>query len=491
MSFSLRPQDRRGAGPDGRGDDQRHATCERRHRGPPGHVGADHRRCRCRTADPRRRHDRREVRDRDRRNFHHHALVRQGRRNGGDARARGGVLPTVGATSSARSTSSAGRFRATSRPAVCRVLGVVVDLIVMLRGWPGPSVPLAFLGVGREAAIRLIDEQADDPDRRRRPAVSAGDRPRPARPLRRRLPGRARRRRAPRRSTCWPSWRCATEPVALIASDQRMPGMTGIEMLAQARSTRPTPSSCCSRRTPTPTSRSGRSTTSGSTTTCSSRGTRPRSGSTRSSTTCSATGGAAHPDHVADVRVVGHRWSERSHEIKTFLARNHVPYRWFDVERDDEAQRLHDARRTRAPTTCRWCSSPTARRCARRRPLDLAGALGLRTTRRAAALRPVHRRRRAGRAGRRGVRRVRGAAAPSSSSARHPAARPGRARRSRTTSASRRGCPAPTSPTGRSPRSTRFGAEMVLARDVVGFETRGPGARRAASTARARSRRAR
>ena len=35
----------------------------------------------------------------------------------------------------------------------------------------------------------------------------------------------------------------------------------------------------------------------------------------------------ANPDHTSDVRVVGHRWSERSHEIKTFLARNHVPYR--------------------------------------------------------------------------------------------------------------------------------------------------------------------
>ena len=40
------------------------------------------------------------------------------------------------------------------------------------------------------------------------------------------------------------------------------------------------------------------------------------------------------------MRVVGHRWSERSHEVKTFLARNHVPYRWYDVELDDEGRRL-------------------------------------------------------------------------------------------------------------------------------------------------------
>lgn len=49
-----------------------------------------------------------------------------------------------------------------------------------------------------------------------------------------------------------------------------------------------------------------------------------------------------HPDHSNDVRVVGHRWSERAHEVKTFLARNHVPYRWFDIERDPEAERLRE-----------------------------------------------------------------------------------------------------------------------------------------------------
>ena len=43
------------------------------------------------------------------------------------------------------------------------------------------------------------------------------------------------------------------------------------------------------------------------------------------------------------IRVVGHRWSERSHDVKTFLARNHVPYRWFDLATDDdEAHRLQE-----------------------------------------------------------------------------------------------------------------------------------------------------
>lgn len=50
----------------------------------------------------------------------------------------------------------------------------------------------------------------------------------------------------------------------------------------------------------------------------------------------------AHPEITTDIQVVGDRWSERTHELKTFLARNHVPYRWYDVERDDEGGRLFE-----------------------------------------------------------------------------------------------------------------------------------------------------
>ena len=32
------------------------------------------------------------------------------------------------------------------------------------------------------------------------------------------------------------------------------------------------------------------------------------------------------------LRVFGHRWSPRSHDVRDFLARSQVPYRWFDVE---------------------------------------------------------------------------------------------------------------------------------------------------------------
>jgi thioredoxin reductase (NADPH) len=40
------------------------------------------------------------------------------------------------------------------------------------------------------------------------------------------------------------------------------------------------------------------------------------------------------------VRVVGHRFSRESHELRDFLVRNRVPARWLDVERDGEAREL-------------------------------------------------------------------------------------------------------------------------------------------------------
>jgi thioredoxin reductase (NADPH) len=43
------------------------------------------------------------------------------------------------------------------------------------------------------------------------------------------------------------------------------------------------------------------------------------------------------------LRLIGHQWATRSHAIKDFLASNLVPYRWLDVERDAEAQTLLDA----------------------------------------------------------------------------------------------------------------------------------------------------
>jgi thioredoxin reductase (NADPH) len=40
------------------------------------------------------------------------------------------------------------------------------------------------------------------------------------------------------------------------------------------------------------------------------------------------------------VRIVGHRFSRETHELRDFLARNRVPGRWLDVERDGESREL-------------------------------------------------------------------------------------------------------------------------------------------------------
>ena len=40
------------------------------------------------------------------------------------------------------------------------------------------------------------------------------------------------------------------------------------------------------------------------------------------------------------IRVVGNRWSPRSHAVKDFLARNRVPYQWQDVEASEEARQM-------------------------------------------------------------------------------------------------------------------------------------------------------
>jgi thioredoxin reductase (NADPH) len=45
---------------------------------------------------------------------------------------------------------------------------------------------------------------------------------------------------------------------------------------------------------------------------------------------------------LEDIRVVGHRWSEPSYQLRDFLTRNMVPYRWLSAD-DAEGRRLLDA----------------------------------------------------------------------------------------------------------------------------------------------------
>src|SRR5215467_3744406 len=55
---------------------------------------------------------------------------------------------------------------------------------------------------------------------------------------------------------------------------------------------------------------------------------------------------ATHHPPFDGIRVLGTRWSPRSYELRDFLARNHVPYQWVDVElsaNDPETKRILEA----------------------------------------------------------------------------------------------------------------------------------------------------
>ena len=65
------------------------------------------------------------------------------------------------------------------------------------------------------------------------------------------------------------------------------------------------------------------------------------------STTCWRPGWPTPDAAVPETRVVGHRWSAPSFEVRDFLARNLVPYRWLLA---DDPEGAAAARRGRAST---------------------------------------------------------------------------------------------------------------------------------------------
>ena len=180
----------------------------------------------------------------------------------------------------------------------------------------------------------------------------------------------------------------------------------------------------------------------------------------------------AHPDRESEVRVVGHRWSERTHDVKSFLAHNHVPYRWLEVGQSEEAARLLDLAEAgvedlpvvalpdgvalRAPTSVALADALGLRTRAERQLYDLcivgAGPAGLAAAVYAASegLQTVVVERDA----------PGGQAGQSASIENYLGFPNGLSGADLTHRAVA--------------QAARFGAEMVLARDVVGFETRGP-----------------
>ncbi|NJN15110.1 MAG: FAD-dependent oxidoreductase [Oscillochloris sp.] len=75
------------------------------------------------------------------------------------------------------------------------------------------------------------------------------------------------------------------------------------------------------------------------------------------------------------IRIIGHRWSPEAHALKDFLARNHVPYLYLDVETDPAANEFLAlyAGEPQLPlvqlTDGAWLNAPS--------PQELAGKIGL------------------------------------------------------------------------------------------------------------------
>jgi thioredoxin reductase (NADPH) len=179
-----------------------------------------------------------------------------------------------------------------------------------------------------------------------------------------------------------------------------------------------------------------------------------------------------HPPESSAVRVVGHRWSDRSQEVKAFLAHNHVPYRWLDVEKDDAARELVELASATAddlPLVLVPDGDPLRNPTAR----EVADALGLRTR----AEQPLYDLCIVG-GGPAGL-----AAAVYASSEGLRAVvverdAPGGQAGQSAAIENYLGFPKGLSGAELTHRAvaqaTRFGAEMVLAREVVGLEARGP-----------------
>jgi thioredoxin reductase (NADPH) len=82
------------------------------------------------------------------------------------------------------------------------------------------------------------------------------------------------------------------------------------------------------------------------------------------------------------IRVLGNRWSPDSHNIKDLLARNHVPYRWLDVETvetDTEVKQLIDSLDEKEKSNLPLLIFPDGTRMSKPEPIRVAEKVGLKT----------------------------------------------------------------------------------------------------------------
>jgi thioredoxin reductase (NADPH) len=130
------------------------------------------------------------------------------------------------------------------------------------------------------------------------------------------------------------------EPVALIVSDQRMPGMTGVEFLERSRAVYPE-----SRRVLL----TAYADTEAAIQAINSARIHyylnkpwdpPEEKLYPVLSDLLEDWLAGYQPPFQGLRVIGHRWSLKDHKVRSFLSSNHVPYRWLDVATSEDAQKL-------------------------------------------------------------------------------------------------------------------------------------------------------
>ncbi|HZB88823.1 MAG TPA: FAD-dependent oxidoreductase [Terracidiphilus sp.] len=168
------------------------------------------------------------------------------------------------------------------------------------------------------------------------------------------------------------------DPVALIVSDQRMPGMTGVDFLEQARVLYPD-----ARRVLL----TAYADTEAAIQAINSARIHyylnkpwdpPEEKLYPVLTDLLEDWKAGYRPSFEGLRVLGSRWSLKDHKLRNFLSRNHIPYRWLDIAANDEAIKLL-AERNLAPEQLPAVLFADGTMLADAEPDSLADLVGLRT----------------------------------------------------------------------------------------------------------------
>jgi thioredoxin reductase (NADPH) len=130
------------------------------------------------------------------------------------------------------------------------------------------------------------------------------------------------------------------DPVALLLSDQRMPGMTGVEFLERARALYPD-----ARRVLLTAYADNEAAIRAINSArihyyLNKPWDPPEEKLYPVLTDLLEDWNAGYQPPFEGLRVIGHRWSLKDHRVRSFLSRNHVPYRWLDVTGNDDALKL-------------------------------------------------------------------------------------------------------------------------------------------------------